>query len=389
MKFRVGIIGVGSMGSGHLKNILKHLSNDIQITALCDIVPEQMYRHKELFNDNDVAFFQNSSDLILSGLVDGVIIATPHYFHPDIAIEAFNAGLHVFCEKPAGVYTKQVKEMNKAAKKANKAFQVNFVLRATTPFKKLKEIIDTGKIGTVRRLTWIITTWYRTQSYYNSAGWRATWAGEGGGTLLNQNPHQLDLVQWLVGVPKRIRGFCYFGKRRNIEVEDEATLYMEYDNGLTATYITCVSEFPGTNRLEIAGSKGKAVLENNKVTLYTTAITEDEFNLTTNTAAGPIPMKIEEYAVSSDIELAQVEMVRNWMNSALHGDKLISYGEEGINSLMISNGAYLSSWEESWIDLPFDDDRFLSELNKRIESSVFVKKNVSNIVLDTAGTYTK
>ena len=389
MKFRLGIIGVGSMGSGHLNNILKHLNDEIKITALCDIVPEQMLRHKELFKDDDVAFFENSSDLIASGLVDGVIIATPHYYHPTIAIEAFNAGLHVFCEKPAGVYTKQVREMNEAAKKANTAFQVNFVLRATPPFKKLKEIIETGLIGQPRRLTWIITTWYRTQSYYNSAGWRATWGGEGGGTLLNQNPHQLDLVQWLVGVPKRIRGFCYYGKRRNVEIEDEATLYMEYESGLTATYITSVSEFPGTNRLEIAGSKGKVVLENDKITLYTTEVTEDEFNATTNTVAGPIPTKIEEFRISSDIELAQVEMVKNWVNAALNGTPLISQGEEGINSLMISNGAYLSSWDDAWAELPVDEDRFLAELNKRIETSVFVKKDVNNTVIDMSNTYTK
>ena len=389
MKFRLGIIGTGGMGSCHLRNIMTRLTDDIQITALCDIEPEHMLRHKHYFEENEVQFFENSNDLIHSGLVDGVLIATPHYDHPTISIEAFKAGLHVFCEKPAGVYTKKVREMNEAAMAAGTAFQVNFVMRATAPFIKIKELIDAGEIGTPRRLTWIITNWYRTQNYYNAGGWRATWGGEGGGTLLNQNPHQLDLLQWFVGTPKRVRGFCYFGKRREVEIEDEATIYMEYENGLTATYITCVSEFPGTNRLEIAGNKGKIVWENDKITLWHYDITEEEFNATTDTAAGPIPMENQEFDIKADIDLCQAKMVKNWVDAARYGTPLISPGFEGINSLSISNAAYLSTWTDSWVELPIDEDKFLNELNRRIETSTFVKKNVTERVVDASSTYTK
>ena len=374
MKFRLGIIGTGSMGSVHLKNIVTRLQDKVQITALCDIEPERMLRHKQYFKENEVSFFEKSSDLIGSGLVDGVIIATPHYDHPVIAMDAFKAGIHVFCEKPAGVFTKNVREMNEAAKKAGTVFQVNFVLRSTAHFAKIKELIDSGEIGTPRRLTWIITNWYRTQNYYNSGRWRATWGGEGGGTLLNQNPHQLDLLWWFIGMPKRVRAFCYFGKRRNIEVEDEANLYLEYENGLTATYITTVSEFPGTNRLEIVGNKGKIVYENDKITVWRTAVTEEEFNATTKTASGSIPMEVEELTLESDILTCQSDMVENWVDAATRGTPLISSGYEGINSLMISNAAYLSSWTDDWVEMPIDEDKFLEHLNLRIKESSFVKE---------------
>lgn len=386
MKFRLGIIGVGGMGSVHIKNIINELGDMIKITALCDIDPDHMLACKHLFEDEEVAFFEDSNDLIHSGLVDGVIVATPHYDHPSISMEALNAGLHVFCEKPVGVYTKNIRELNEIAKKNEKKFQVNFMMRSLLPFKKIKELIDDGKIGTPRRLTWIITTWYRTQAYYNSGGWRATWAGEGGGTLLNQNPHQLDLVQWFIGVPQRVRGFCYFGKRRDIEVEDEATIYMEYENGLTATYITCVSEFPGTNRLEIAGNKGKIVYENDKITLTTYDITEEEFNINTSDAFGSISAETYEFEVPFDVNAGQIAMVRNFVEAVQNDTALISPGIEGINSLSISNAAYLSSWTDDWVTLPIDDDKFLEELNKRIENSTFIKKNVTNKVVDASTT---
>ena len=389
MKFRIGIIGVGGMGSTHLKNIINELGDIVQITALCDIDPDHMLSHKHLFKEGEVAFFEDSNDLIHSGLVDGVIVSTPHYDHPFISMEALRAGLRVFCEKPVGVFTKNIHELNEIAKKSGKTFQVNFVMRSTDPFVKLKTLIEDGKIGTPRRLTWIITTWSRPQCYYDAGGWRATWAGEGGGTLLNQNPHQLDLVQWLVGVPKRVRGFCYFGKRRDVEVEDEATIYMEYKNGLTATYITNVSEFPGTNRLEIVGNKGKIVFENNKITLMELEITEEEHNATAQNAWDPIPMKTFEYETVLDVNKGQIAMIRNWVNAAVNGEKLISQGFDGINSLSISNAAYLSSWTDDWVELPVDDDKFLEELNKRIKTSTFVKKNVTCKVIDATSTYVK
>ena len=388
-KLRVGIIGVGGMGSGHLSRFTEGKVKNAEITALCDIDPEHLYRHKDSLPET-VQYFENSDDLIHSGLVDGVIIATPHYDHPLIAIEAFKAGLHVLTEKPAGVYTKKVREMNEAAKASGKAFQIDFLVRTNPFYRKLKEIMDSGEMGQLKRIVWIITDWYRTQAYYDMGTWRATWAGEGGGTLLNQNPHQLDLFQWMVGMPKRVRGFCYFGKRRNIEVEDDATAYFEFENGAVGTYITSVSEFPGTNRLEISCDYGKIVYEDGKIKMYKTEIAEPEFNRTTANAFDSIPLEVTEVPVENDPDHDGLSiMINNWVAAALTGEPLIAPGEEGINSLSISNAVYLSQWTDDWVELPVDEDLFYEHLQEKIRTSTFVKGEIKKVNQSVEGTFHK
>jgi len=377
--FRIGMIGVGKMGSYHMGNIIDGKIKNAKVTAVCDIDEENLYREKDRLGEN-VKYFKKATDLIHSGLVDGIIVATPHYDHPGISKEALEAGLHVFCEKPAGVYTKDVRKTNEVAEKSGKAFQVNFVMRNLNAFKKIKEIIVSGELGEIKRFVWIITDWYRTQAYFNSGGWRATWAGEGGGTLLNQNPHQLDLMQWLFGMPERVRGFCYFGKNRDIEVEDEATTYMEYKNGAVGIYMTSVGEFPGTNRLEVAGDKGKIVFENEKITFYKLAVGEKQFNQETKTTAGPIPMEVAEVEYEPNtIDECQAAMVNNWVEAATTGAELVASGTEGINSLSVSNAAYLSTWNDDWVNIPFDEDEFLTKLKEKINNSTYVKKEVVKV----------
>lgn len=388
-KLRVGIIGVGNMGSNHLKRFIAGDIKNAELTALCDINKDNLYRFQKDLAEN-VQYFDDASKLIQSGLVDGVIIATPHYDHPVISIEALNAGLHVFCEKPSGVYTKNVREMNEVAAKSGKAFQVNFVLRTLDVYQKIKELVDNGELGTIKRIVWIITNWYRTQAYFDSGSWRATWAGEGGGTLLNQNPHNLDLFQWIGGMPKRVRASCYFGKNRNIEVEDEATAYFEYDNGAVGLYMTSVSEFPGTNRLEIAGTRGKLVYEDDKLTFYRTTISEEEFNRETKGGFGPIPMwKCDIPFMQSNVNDGQAKMINNWIDVALHGGKLIGPGEEGIHSLMISNGIYLSEWNDDWVDFPIDEEVYYQKLQEKIQNSVFVKQEATNTIVDMNSSFHK
>jgi len=385
---RVGIIGVGSMGSAHLQHFIDGVIKNAKLTALCDINDNNLYRLKERLS-SDVKYFNNSTELIKSGLVDGVIIATPHYDHPTIAIEAFKADLHVLCEKPVGVYTKNIHELNKVAKESGKAFQVDFVMRTSNAFKKIKELVDNNELGELKRIVWIITDWYRTQNYFNSGGWRATWAGEGGGTMLNQNPHQLDLLQWIGGMPKSVWSSCYFGKNRDIEVEDEATAYFEYENGAVGVYMTSVSEFPGTNRLEIAGDKGKLVYENNKITFYRTTIGEKEFNETTKQCFGPIPMWECDVKFDDDKDKDRVgEMINNWVDVALNGGELIAPGYEGINSLILSNAMYLSAWKDCRIDLPFNEDEFCDILQEKIKNSTF-KKEVNERIMSTESSFHK
>ena len=357
---RMGIVGVGNIGSAHAANLYGGHVPGMTLAALCDIGEDKReYLKKEY---PDIPVFDDHTAMLASGLLDGVIIATPHRFHPSIAEDAFRAGLHVLSEKPAGVDCGTVRRMYETARASGKTYGIMFNQRTDPLFIKARELVKNGRIGEPKRLVWIITNWYRTQAYYDSGSWRATWDGEGGGVLLNQAPHNLDLWQWIFGMPKRIRAFCYNGKYHNIPVEDDATIYAEYENGATATFITTTGEYPGTNRLEIAGDRGKIVIEHGVLRFIELSEAERTFCYTVTGQNYP-PMTetvFEEKAKDSGHRM----ILRNFAAHILKGDELISPGYDGIHELSISNAAYLSAWTNDWVELPLHDDQFLSRLHE-------------------------
>lgn len=365
-KVRVGVIGFGNMGSAHAKHIYDRLINGMELTAVCDTDEAKREKAKAAFQNVEV--FASHQELLKAGVTDAIIIATPHYFHCPIAIDGFNAGQHVLSEKPAGVYTKQIIEMNDAAKKSGKIFAIMFNQRTNMLFKKAHDMVQNGELGELKRMVWIITNWYRTQHYYDSGSWRATWAGEGGGVLLNQAPHNLDIWQWICGLPKRVRGFCSVAKYHHIEVEDDATIYAEYENGAIGIFITSTGEAPGTNRLEIGGTKGKMVIEGGKMTVWKLKTDEREFCFESEDNFAAIPCEIEVIE-QTEKESAHMGILQNFTNAILHGEALISPGFDGINEVQISNAAYLSSWKDKWVDLPVCKDEYYAELKKKAESS--------------------
>ena len=319
-KVRLGIIGAGNMGSGHIGNYQKGLLPEIEITAVADRRKERRDWAKEALGEG-VAIFDEGSELIASGKVDAMLIAVPHYQHPGLAIEGFRHGLHVLCEKPAGVYTKQVREMNaEADKHKDLVFGMMFNQRTNCVYRKIKEMIDGGELGQLKRVNWIITDWYRTQYYYDSGAWRATWDGEGGGVLLNQCPHQLDLVQWLCGLPCRVRAFLHEGKWHDIEVEDDVTAYFEYPNGATGVFITTTGDAPGTNRLEISGEMGKIVCENDKILFYKNDVSDREFCRTATEGFAKPPCTTIEVETDGR-NLQHVEVVNQFVAAILRGAK--------------------------------------------------------------------
>ena len=381
-KVRLGIIGVGNMGSSHIKNALRGDMPEIEITAVADIKPERLVWAKEQLPE--VKTFDTASELMDSGEVDAVLIATPHYDHPPLVIEALGKGLHVMSEKPAGVYTKQVREMNAVADKSDKIFAIMFNQRTNCLYRKAHEIVHSGKYGELKRVTWIITDWYRTQTYYNSGGWRATWSGEGGGVLLNQCPHQLDLWQWICGMPEKITAICHEGKWHNIEVEDDVMIYAEYPNGATGTFITTTGDFPGTNRLEITLDKAKLICENGK--LIVNELKESVSEFTKNAGEGFGSIEYETFEAELDgRNIQHPEVMNKFAGAILRGEPLVAAGQEGINGLMISNAAFLSSWLGEKVSLPVDEELFYKLLQEKIENSTFVKevKEVINENMDS------
>ena len=267
-KVKFGIIGMGNMGTGHLGYFRAGKIKNGEVTAVADINPAKLEAVKEKLPAG-CACYASGDELIDRADVDAVIIAVPHYGHPPLAIRALEKGLNVICEKPAGVYTKQVKEMNAVAEKSKGLFTMMYNQRTNPLYIRMRELVAGGELGQVRRVNWIITNWFRTQFYYDSGAWRATWKGEGGGVLMNQCPHQLDLLQWICGMmPVRVRAFCHFGKWHNIETEDDVTAYLEFPNGATGAFVTTTADAPGTNRLEILCSRGKVVCEKDTLTVY-------------------------------------------------------------------------------------------------------------------------
>lgn len=382
-KVRLGIIGIGSMGTGHAGNVLKGIVPDMELTAVADIRQSRLDWARNNLPET-VKVFDDGRKMIDSGSCDAVLVATPHYLHPEFVIYALEHGLHAISEKPAGVYTKQVREMNEAAERSDRSFAIMLNQRTNCVYRKLHEMIQSGELGQLRRVNWIITDWYRNQSYYDAAGWKATWDGEGGGVLLNQCPHQLDLLQWLCGLPMRVHSFCHEGKWHDIEVEDDVTAYMEFANGATGVFITTTADAPGTNRLEITGTKGRLICDENGLTYD--RLKEDERIWCATCKEGFEKPGCERVEVETDGENPQHAGVLNAFAAHIQtGAPLVADGREGINGLMLSNAIHLSSWLGETVTLPIDEKKFLNLLNERRAHSRL--KEDTDVVMDTASSY--
>ena len=383
-KIRLGVIGVGNMGRSHCKNIKEGKCPEIELVAISDRNPKRVQAMKDDGYDN-VIYFEDAEAMMDSGLIDSVLVAIPHYYHAEYAIMAMKKGLHVMVEKPAGVYTKQAREMNDVAKESDVVFGMMFNQRTNHIYRKAKELVSSGQLGELRRVNWMITNWYRPQFYYDSGDWRATWAGEGGGVLLNQCPHQLDLLQWICGLPVSVQAFLKFGQWHDIEVEDDVTAYLEFENGATGCFVTSTGDAFGTNRLEIQLEKGKIVIEGGEIKAWEFAMSEPEFSRTTENPFAKMEKK--ELEIVTDGKNEQHYGVMNAFAAAiLRGEPLVANGEEGINGLMLSNAMHLSAWKETKVSLPIDEDVYYEELMKRVKTSKR-KTNTVEAVADTSGSY--
>ena len=383
---RIGILGLGNMGHSHAKKLFAGECPEIQLTAVCDIKPDRLDWARELFGEN-VSYFSDGDEMIQSGVIDALLVAVPHYDHPTYAIKAMKQGLHVMIEKPAGVYTAQVLEMNRIADECGVVFAIMMNQRTNCIYRKMREIIQSGELGAIRRTNWIITNWYRPQAYYDSGDWRATWSGEGGGVLLNQCPHNLDLWQWICGMPKTVEAHLHFGKWHNIEVEDDVTAYVEYENGATGVFVTTTGDTPGTNRFEITCEKGKLVAESSKLTMWKSEISEPEFSAT-NKESFKQPT-FEQSEVETDGENPQhMGVLRAFAANILRGEPLVADGREGINGLTISNAMHLSAWTGKTIDLAsLDHELYRIELMKRVSTSRRKTASSATVAADMGSTF--
>ncbi|OQA88951.1 MAG: Inositol 2-dehydrogenase [Lentisphaerae bacterium ADurb.Bin242] len=363
-KVRIGILGVGVMGSSHADNA-STLGN-CTLAALCDLKKSALERWK----DSGAEFYTNPDVFFKKANVDAVIIATPHYSHVPLALEAVKRGIHVLVEKPVAVEKQDAERLVKAAQEHPElVMSAMFCCRTIPMFGKVKQLIDSGELGKILRFNWIITDWFRTQAYYDSGTWRATWRGEGGGVLLNQCPHQLDLMQWFFGMPSRVTTQLTFGKYHRIEVEDEVTAILEYPDGKTAVFVASTGETPGTNRLEIAGEQGKLVLENGKLTFFRNEIPVSKFRNESRTTCGVPPVWTADIPFGPTPPSIHRIIIENFADAILKGVPLIAPAAEGIRGLEIGNAMLLSHLKGQSVTLPIDSAEYNARLQQLIKNS--------------------
>ncbi len=378
---RIAVIGIGNIGNLHLKNI--EALDSVTLAAVCDIVPERAQAAAEQYG---CPAYVDSDELLRARVCDAVLIATPHYSHTTIGIAALESGHHVLVEKPISVHKADCERLIAAHQGTDLVFAAMFSQRTDPHYRKIKELVGGGELGQLMRINWIITNWFRTEAYYASGGWRATWAGEGGGVLLNQCPHNLDLLQWICGMPLRVHGFCDIGKRHHIEVEDEVTAYLEYPDGCTGVFVTSTGEAPGTNRFEIAGDLGKLVLEDGRLTFTRNVVGATEFSQTS-----PVPFaRPETEVIDYEIEGTggqHLEILENFADAILEGAELIAPAEEGIRSVELANAMLYSSLLRQPVDLPLDGAAFERELRKLIAGSTHTKKQVAATEVDIQSSF--
>jgi predicted dehydrogenase len=369
---RLGIIGMGNIGRHHADCLLAGKVTRCELKAVCSTSPHKL----ESYRAKGPQIFDRAEKLIESRDVDAVIIATPHYQHTSLGIAALEAGLHLMVEKPISAHKADAERLIAVARKhPDQIFAGMFQLRVEPRYLKIRTLIQSGELGDIVRLGWIITDWYRTEAYYTSGGWRATWRGEGGGVLLNQCLHNLDVMAWLLGLPARVRGFCQLGRFHNIEVEDNVTAYLEYPNGATGVFITSTGEAPGTNRFEIAGTRGKVVLENHRLVFTRNEADMIEFSKTAKVGFS----KPEVWNVEIPFDNApapHASLLQNFIDAILDRTPLIAPGEDGLHSVELANVMLYSSLMGQTIDLPMDSMAFEKKLQQLIAESKFEKKVV-------------
>jgi len=376
-KVKLAVIGLGNIGNLHLRNIENEAK--VELTAVCDIVPEKADAAAAHYG---VEAYYDSDALLADKVCDAVIIGTPHYFHTTIGIAAMDAGHHVLVEKPISVHKADCERLIAAHKRnPDLVFAAMFNQRTDPFYQKIRQMVQSGELGKLVRVNWIITNWFRTQSYYDSGGWRATWGGEGGGVLLNQCPHNLDLLQWITGMPAKVHGFCDIGKRHTIEVEDEVTAFLEYPGGCTGLFVTSTGEAPGTNRLEIAADNGKLVFEGDQIVFTRNLVPATEFLRTSEQSFARPPSEVETFTFDNHGG-QHAAILKNFADAILTGVPLIAPAEEGIHSVELANAILYSSLISRPVDMPLDGAAYEAKLKELIATSTFKKEVVEQTETD-------
>lgn len=369
---KMGVIGFGVQGGFYVRMV--HELNKLEgldVGCICDINPGRRALAKEKYPE--IPVFESGADLIESGLCDFVVVAVPHYSHPAIVTQALKRNMPVLNEKPSGVSAYHVRRMNACADlHADVPFGIMLNQRVNPAYIKLRELARSGEMGKLRSVLWLARQ-FRTQSYYDSGSWRASWGGEGGGVLVNQAPHQIDLLQWIFGMPQRVYAVCREGFRRNVAVETDVCAQFDYANGATGTFITCTHDILGEDGVTAVFDRGRVRIKNaSHMTIEALCDTEDKLG-TVYPESELNRLRLENKLVTQTV--AEYEPVsehmlvlRAFADCVKKGTPLVADGRDGLQGVILANAMQLSSWRRKPIDLPMDEVEYVNALNERIRA---------------------
>lgn len=365
-KIRMAVIGIGIMGKKYAKMIREGMISGMRLGAVCCRSQENIQWAKAQLGE-EIPVFENTKQLFESSdLFDACLIVTPHKLHPEMIMQALDAGKHVFCDKPIGISMKQCQGIREKLDQSGLVFAMMFHQRMYPKYERIHTLLENGTLGQIRRIMVENSRYYRTWYYHKSGSWRSSWKGEGGGALLNQGQHLLDIWQWLFGMPDSLYAMIPYGKYNDFSVDDEATILMKYPDKKTAVLILTTGEGTWTERMEIAGSKGTLILEDNHLTLHLYDQDLDDYKKTAACSSREeFKEKVLEEVFPEDQEPYE-EMLTDFAQAVLKKRPVRVNGLEGLNSLELTNAAYLSAWTGETVALPLDAERYERELEKRI-----------------------
>lgn len=361
---RIALIGFGSMGKNYARMLYAGLVPELKLSGVCcrngagqallrEEFPgvriyenvEQMQRHEEEF--------------------DAVLIVTPHATHVELGFAMAKLGKHFLMDKPAGVYASRVQELVEFCRERGVSFGMMFNNRMLPAFRIAQDYIRSGKLGRLHRAVWVCNSWYRSPVYHRSAPWRSSWQGEGGGLLINQNQHYLDIWQWLFGMPEKLYAAMEFGRYNDFAVDDAVDIQFVHSGGFHGTMVSATGEAPGVNRLEIWGEKGCLTVQDGaRVFWDENALSTVEFGKVNEVPFGTPPHTRVEIPVEK-AENPYLLAFGNFAGHLLRGEPLFADGMDGLRTVQLTNAAYLSGWQEKRVSVPVDAEAFQKELAAR------------------------
>lgn len=358
---RIGLVGLGSFGRQHAHWI--QALPELKLVATCDNAVGPLGAASE------PQHFTSYRELHRSGLVEAVLIASPHHTHADIAADALAAGLHVLLEKPIARHLAEGQQLLASGLAPGQHFAVMLNQRMNPAHQQLKQLLEERRLGRLQRINWICTPWFRTQAYYGSAKWRGTWAGEGGGLLMTLCLHQLDILQWLCGLPSSVHAFGAFGKHHEIEVEDEITAYLQFPDGASGVFVGSSGESPGTNRLELVGTGGRVLLNDGTLSFLENETPSDEFIRTSDDGWAQPKTRIVNLPVGAVREGGHSRIMRNFARAIRERETLLTPATAGLGSLELAGALLLSMFQKRAVELPLDAAELAQELERRAATS--------------------